>query len=232
MRMKHVLLVLLVVLIWGLNFSVIKLGLREIPPILLCALRFLFVAFPAVFFLEKPGSSWKLVILYGLATFAIQFSLLFLGMKFGVSAGIASLILQCHVIFTVQIAYFVLKEPIFTRHIIGGMVAFLGIGVVASNMGGDVSVSGFVLILGAALSLAVGNVASKKINSNQVINLIVWGSLFASVPLLLASYLFENSQWSIEAIKNTSLTATLCIFFLVYPVTFFGFSAWSFLLNK
>lgn len=54
MSRKDGFLALLVVVVWGLNFVVIKVGLHHMPPLLLAGLRFLLVAFPAIFFVARP----------------------------------------------------------------------------------------------------------------------------------------------------------------------------------
>ncbi len=58
MPLKDLLIALVVIIAWGVNFVVIKVGLDGLPPMLLGALRFLLVAFPAVFFIKRqtcPG---------------------------------------------------------------------------------------------------------------------------------------------------------------------------------
>lgn len=52
MSRKDGFLALLVVVAWGLNFVVIKVGLHHMPPLLLAGLRFLLVAFPAIFLID------------------------------------------------------------------------------------------------------------------------------------------------------------------------------------
>lgn len=49
MTLRDRLLALLVVVIWGVNFVVIKFGLQGMPPFLLAGMRFLLVALPAIF---------------------------------------------------------------------------------------------------------------------------------------------------------------------------------------
>ena len=92
MVLNDILLALLAVVIWGTNFVVIKLGLQGLPPILFSALRFLFAALPMVFFIKRPTVSWRLVTGYAMFQFALQFTLLFTGMKLGFPAGLASLV--------------------------------------------------------------------------------------------------------------------------------------------
>lgn len=55
MPFKYILLALSVVAIWGINFVVIQVALKEIPPLMLTFLRFFFAAFPAVFFFQTSS---------------------------------------------------------------------------------------------------------------------------------------------------------------------------------
>lgn len=59
MTPRHTLLALLVVVIWGVNFVAIDLGLTDVPPLLFLAMRFVLVALPAVFFfgLQRSGGA-------------------------------------------------------------------------------------------------------------------------------------------------------------------------------
>jgi len=52
MRLQDGLLAALVVVIWGVNFVVIHVGLQDVPPLLLGALRFTLVALPALFWCQ------------------------------------------------------------------------------------------------------------------------------------------------------------------------------------
>lgn len=54
MSPKDLLLALLVIVVWGLNFVVIKVGLHGMPPMLMGALRFMLAAFPAILFVRRP----------------------------------------------------------------------------------------------------------------------------------------------------------------------------------
>ena len=54
MKLIHLLIALGVITVWGLNFSVIKLGVNEMDPLILTGLRFTFAALPAILFIPKP----------------------------------------------------------------------------------------------------------------------------------------------------------------------------------
>lgn len=163
MHLHHIALAIAVAMIWGLNFVMIKAGLEELPPILLCALRFFFAAFPAIFFIKRPTIAFHQVMAFGLTMFALQFTLLFFGMAAGASPGLASLLLQIQVFFTVLLAALFLDEKPSGWQITGAIIAFCGIGLVAANVGGDISVMGMVLIIAAAASWGAGNLISKRL---------------------------------------------------------------------
>ena len=110
MPLRDIALALGVVLIWGLNFVAIKWGVDEIPPFLLTGLRYLGCALPAVFFIRKPQVSWGLLIAYGMTVGVLQFGLLFTAMRLGMPAGLASLVMQMQVFFTMALAMLLLGE--------------------------------------------------------------------------------------------------------------------------
>ncbi len=230
MHPRHIALAILVVAIWGFNFVVIKVGLKEIPPILLCALRFFLSAFPAVFFIKRPAVPFRSVIAFGLVMFASQFALLFSGMYAGTTAGMASLVLQVHVFFTVALAVVFLAEQPSVWQIIGALTAFSGIGLVAAHTGGEISALGLILIVAAA-SWGIGNLIAKKLGKVDMLALVVWGSLVAWPPLLLLSYLLEQDSWSLEGMAHLSWPTIGAIGYITYLSTLLGFAVWSWLLS-
>ncbi|BCS54339.1 EamA family transporter [Geobacter sp. SVR] len=232
MRLAHIALAMMVVAIWGFNFVVIKVGLKEVPPIFLCALRFFFAAFPAIFFIKRPAVPLRMVIGFGLVMFALQFTLLFSGMHAGTTAGLASLILQVHVFFTVLLAVVFLAEKPSIWQIAGALVSFSGLGLVAAHLGGEISAHGLMLIVAAAASWGLGNLIAKKLGTIDMLALVVWGSLVAWPPLLVLSYILEQSRWSAGVVSHISWITIGAIGYIVYPVTLLGFAVWSWLLSR
>jgi len=230
--LRHLLLALLVVAIWGCNFVAIKIALRELPPLLLCTLRFVFVAFPAVFFLPRPAVTLRQLLLYGLTMFAGQFGFLFLGMKLGMPAGLASLVLQFQVFVTLALAAFVLKERLATAQLAGVLVAVAGFAVVAVHTGGEVSAAGLVCILLAAVSWGVANFTSKRLGRVNPLALVVWGSLVVPLPMGLASFAFEGPALISHSLTSVSLPTVLSLAFIVIVSTLVAYSLWSWLLAR
>ncbi|NNM43808.1 MAG: EamA family transporter [Chlamydiae bacterium] len=232
MKLAHLLLTLLITAVWGFNFVAIKAGLEEIPPILLCAIRFFLTSIPFLLFIKRPTSSFKLVVLYGLVMFALQFCLLFIGMYAGVTAGLAAILLQIQVFFTVLLAVLFFKEKLTKWQIIGGLVSCLGIALVGMNLEGDLTLLGFILVITAAAFWGTGSVIAKKIGKINVIELVVWGSLVAWPPLLLVSLLVEGPAQIASSLHNISWLSVVSILYITVASTMLGFGVWNWLIHR
>lgn len=223
---------LLLVVVWGCNFTAIQVALRDVPPLLLGALRFALVAFPAVFLLRRPAIPLRWLAAYGLLMFAVQFSLLFAGMHLGMSPGLASLALQAQVFFTIGLGGVVLRERPRAWQWMGAAVAATGLGIVAWHLPGDAPLAGFACVLGAAVGWACANVLSKRFGQVHVVALVAWGCLAATPPVLAASFLLEGHEAIRASLLHLSLHGALAIAFIVYPTTLFGFALWAWQLRR
>lgn len=231
MPFKHVLIGILIAAIWGTNFIFIKMALQDIPPLTLAALRFFFVGVPAVFFLPRPKIPWLRLLEYGGFMFAVQFGLLFLGMRWGVSAGLASLLMQVQVFFTMGMAVLVFKEHPHFLKVLGAVIAFVGVGMVGLHSDQDVNFIGFVLILGASLSWATGNILVKRMPQVNPLGLVAWGGLVAFPLLAIAAFAFEGAN-SIRWIhQEIHLTTWISLAYIVYLSTHLAYSLWGWLLS-
>lgn len=229
---RHLLLALLIVTIWGCNFVAIKLALHDLPPLLLCTVRFVFVAFPAVFFLPRPAVTRRQLLTYGFTMFAGQFAFLFLGMKLGLSAGLTSLILQFQVFVTLALAIGVLKERLHAAQIAGALVAIAGFAIVARHTGGDVTIAGLVCVLLAAVSWGFGNFTSKQLGRVNPLALVAWGSLVVPLPMAAASLVFEGPALIAHSLTHLGGPAILGTAYIVYISTLVAYSLWSWLLAR
>lgn len=229
---KHLLLALAIVLIWGINFIAIYVGLKGFPPFLMCAVRFGLAAIPWVFIFPKPKSPIKLIIAYGLFTFALQFGFLFSGIYLGLSPGLSSLILQVQVFFSIGLAFLFFQDTPSSWKIYGSLISFVGIGIVASNVNGGSTFLGFILTLLAAFSWATGNIFTKKVNAHSPLSLVVWGNLVAFPFMLVASLIVEGPVLIVSSLQNISLPTIGAIVYIVYISTHIGYGAWGFLLKS
>ena len=116
-------LILIVVAVWGFSFVPIKVGLREVPPFALAAMRFFFAAVPLVFFIPWPQMPTRFVVGYGFAIGVVQFGLLFLGMKLGMPAGLSSIVIQIQVFFTIGLGIAFLGDRLHGENVAGAIIA-------------------------------------------------------------------------------------------------------------
>ena len=238
MTRKDGLLALLVVVVWGLNFVVIKLGLHNIPPLMLAGLRFMLVAFPAIFFVARPKIPFKLLLGYGLTISFGQFAFLFCAIKFGMPAGLASLVLQAQAFFTIILGAFVFGERLQGKQLAGITLAVFGVLVLieASLNGQDVALLGFMLTLAAGLSWACGNIFNKLIMQHaarpQVMSLVVWSALIPVIPFLAASFILDGPDVMLRSLVDIDLTTILSLIYLAFVATIVGYGIWGSLLGR
>jgi O-acetylserine/cysteine efflux transporter len=232
MSPRDLLLALVVVLAWGVNFVVIKVGLHGVPPMLLGALRFTVAAVPAVFFVKRPNLPWRWLLAYGATISFGQFAFLFSAMYVGMPAGLASLVLQAQAFFTLMFAALFLHEHFRVPNIVGLLIAAGGLAVIGLQSGHSMSVAGFVLTLCAACMWALGNIVTKKVGKVDLVGLVVWGSLIPPLPFFAASYLFEGPQKIVAALSGISAMSIFAIVYLAFIATLIGYGLWSRLLSR
>lgn len=238
MSRKDGLLALLVVVVWGLNFVVIKVGLHNMPPLMLAGLRFLLVAFPAIFFIARPKIPLSLLLGYGLTISFGQFAFLFSAIKFGMPAGLASLVLQAQAFFTIILGAFAFGERLHGKQLVGIALAVFGVLVLieASLNGQHVGMLGFMLTLAAALSWACGNIFNKKIMQHMarpaVMSLVVWSALIPIIPFFLASALLDGPTQIVQSLVAIDMTTILSLVYLAFVATIVGYGIWGSLLGR
>ncbi|MEV6285947.1 EamA family transporter [Kribbella sp. NPDC051770] len=232
MNPRHVLLALAVVLIWGINFVVIEVGLEEFPPLLFSALRFFFAAVPAIFLLGKPRVAWRYVIAVGLALGVAKFGLLFVAMDHGVPAGLASLVLQSQVIFTVLFAVLVLRERPRRTQLAGIGVACLGLLLIVLDRGLATPVGALFLVIAAGACWGVSNTVTRYAKPQDTLRFMVWVSAVAVLPLTGLSLLVEGPAADLAALRSIDVGGVAALAYLAAVATLFGFGAWGFLLGR
>jgi len=231
--LRDILAALTVIVVWGANFVAIKLGVEEIPPMLLGALRFMFVAFPAILFIKRPAISWRMLLAYSATISLGQFAFLFLAVHLGMPAGLASLVLQSQAFFTVLIAALVLRERIERHHVLGMSIAVVGLVMLdAGAPSGAVPLIGFLLTLCAAFCWSMGNIVLKGVGKVDMLGLVVWGALLPPVPFLLLSAIFEGPQRIADSLANVTLQGVLSVFYLAGVATLVGYVLWGRLLAR
>jgi O-acetylserine/cysteine efflux transporter len=228
---SHLALALLVAAVWGTNFVIIRIGLDDLPPLLFAGLRFLLAAALALM-VPRPRIDWESLAAYGLLIGAGQFGLLFVAMRGHISPGLASLVVQMQVFFTIGMSVWWLGERVRAYQLVALAVAAAGVLVIALNTDGTTTPLGLVLVLLAALSWAGGNVVAKASGARNLLPVVIWSSLFSFPPLLSLSLLLEG--WpAIQAGLAAADAATWgAVVWQTVANSLFGYAAWGWLLAR
>jgi O-acetylserine/cysteine efflux transporter len=232
LSVRHGLLAVLVMAVWGTNFVVIKYALGALPPLLFASLRFSLVAFPAVFFLKRPAVPWRHLAAYGVLIGAGQFGLLYIALTGWISPGLASLVVQTQVAFTIGLSMLVSGERLRLFQIAAVLLAGAGIVVIAFHAQGSATPLGLVLVIGAALAWAGGNVVARLGGRVNMLAYMVWASLFSVPPLLALSFLFEGWPAIATGLSHLDGPVLAAVVWQSAANTMFGYSLWAWLLAR
>ncbi|MFF7373603.1 EamA family transporter [Streptomyces tricolor] len=232
MKKQHILIAIAVTAIWGLNFSIIKIGLKSVDPFILAGIRFALCALPAVFFLKRPQVPWRHTIGYGLVFGVGLWGMVNLGIKAGLSSGIASLVLQFSAFLTILLGAVVFRESLSRFQYLGIAVALTGLFSITFVTDGTVTLAGIALVLFGAVSWSIANVILKKAAPKDTLAFIVWSSLFSPIPLFLLDLAVNGTTGYTDLPDQIGWAAILSILFQAYPNTVLGYAVWNWLLRE
>ena len=230
--LRHLLLALAVVAVWGTNFVVIKLALGHLPPLLFAALRFTLAALPAVLFLPRPAVSWGNLAAYGLLIGVGQFGVMFIAMHGHITPGLASLVIQLQVFFTIGLAMYFSGERLLRVQWLALLLASGGIGIIVAHTDGSTSLLGLGLMLLAALCWAGGNLVARQAGRINMLAYVVWSSLFAAPPLVALSLLLDGWPAISHGLQAADTWTWLAVAWQALGNTLFGYAAWAWLLAR
>ena len=228
-------LLMLVVLVWGMNFAAIKIGVSGVPPLLLGALRFSLAAFPAVLLFKAPKVPLRWYVLYGMTISVGQFAFLFSAIHVGMPSGLASLVLQSQAFFTMVFAAFWLKERWQLNQVAGLVLAGAGLVLIGSAHGVSMPLGGFALTVAAAVMWAGGNIVTRKLGRFGPMDqqaFVVWASLVPPLPFFLLSYWIEGPQAIAHAIGHFQWSSVAALVYLSWGATLFGYGVWTRMLSR
>jgi O-acetylserine/cysteine efflux transporter len=233
MPLSHLLLALAIVAVWGTNFVVIKVSLEAFPPFLFAALRYIFALLPVVFFLPRPKVAWSNLCIYGLATGVGQFGVMYFAMDGQISPGLASLVIQTQVFFTIGFAMFFAGERLRLYQAIAVGVAMIGLVIIALHTDSSTTFLGLGLVVFAGFSWGIANTVSRRAGTINMLAYVVWASAFSVPPLLLMAFVFEGGWEPLAAsVASAPIGAWVGVLWQAWANTLFGYAAWGWLLSK
>lgn len=231
MSLRDIALAMLTAVLWGVAFVATRIGLDSFSPPQLVALRFLIASIPA-FLIAPPRVGWPVVIAAGLTLYTGQFLFQFFGIASGMPPGLASLIVQTQVLFTVLFAAVLLRERPTAQQAIGLLVAFSGLAVIATTTGQDLSMRGLALTLVSPVSFAIGNIILKRIGSTVDLALMAWMSLVPPLPAVGMSLVFDGPHAFADAIAAAPWSAWAAALYLGVVATVIAYTIWGNLLRR
>ena len=230
---------LTVVVIWGLNFVVMKVALATVSPMMLGALRFALASLPLLWVVARPRTSWRYIVSYGLLQGLGQFGLLFTALHFGMPSGLASTVLQAQVLFTVLLAVPVLGERARIHHGVGLVIAAAGLALIAASHGSgprEMTLLGFVLTVAAALSWAASNLLVRLMGRGadpiDPFQFIVWSSAVSVLPFLAMAMVLDGAEQSWRSLVSMGAREWAAVGYLSLLATLVGYSLWMRLLQR
>jgi O-acetylserine/cysteine efflux transporter len=222
----------LLIIVWASNFVVAAIGLKLVPPFTLATLRFAFAAFPAILFVRRPDVSWVRVGVFG-ALFGIgQFGLLFLGIREGLTPTLASLVIQMQVFFTTAFAALFFGERVRLHNVVALLVAASGLVLIAVEGGSSAPAAGLILALSSALSWALCNMIGRRVAPSEMPPFIIWSSLFAVPPLLVATLFLEGHAPLVSVIVRPNWEMAGIVAWQSLANTIWGYTIWNRLLGR
>ncbi len=228
----HLLLALAVVTVWGSNFVVIRLALDHMPPLLFAALRFTLALLPAALLLPRPRVPWRNLAAYGLLIGAGVFGLLFVAMHGHIAPGLASLVIQMQVFFTIALAVRLSGERVLAVQWLALALTASGILVIAGHAQGSTTPLGLLLVLGAALCWAGGNTVARATPGVNMLAYVVWASLFSAPPLFALSFALEGWPAMRAGVLHAGWVGWGAVLWQSVGNTLFGYAAWAWLLGR
>jgi O-acetylserine/cysteine efflux transporter len=228
---------LLIITIWGFSFVAIKLGVGDMPPLMLTALRFLLAALPMIFILSRPKIPLRYMVGFGVMLGACMFGLVNSAIKLGMPTGLTSIIIQLQAFVTIIVSFFVFKEKPHIWQITGAIIGFIGMAIIGISKSEGVTPLPFFLLIGAGCSWATANIITKLATraSDKPINMfafVAWSSLFAPPPLIILSLLFEDHSALIYGLSHPTLNVVISTVFLAFAATLLAYGMWTRLLSR
>ena len=225
-------LAIFVMAIWGFNFSMIKMGITEVHPLLATAARFTLAVIPAIFFIRRPNVAWRYLFSYGLVFGVGIWGMASWSITAGLSSGMSSVLLSSNALISMAVGVFIHKEAASKRKVVGAITALIALMVLVSATNGNVTLQGGIFIMIAATCWTIMGMIVKASKTTQAFAFNVWGMLFAPIPLVMFAMSIYGPNIVTEAFEVWDMNTTIAVLFQAYPTTLFGYWVWNRLLIR
>ncbi|WP_448568919.1 EamA family transporter [Thalassotalea ganghwensis] len=227
MKRNDLFIVVLVMAIWGFNFSMIKMGITEVHPLLATAARFSLAVLPAIFFIRRPNVDWRYLISYGIVFGVGIWGMASWSITAGLSSGMSSVLLSSNALISMAVGVFIQKEMASKRKVTGAITALAALLILVSATNGNITLQGLVFIMIAATCWTIMGMIVKASKTIQAFAFNVWGMLFAPIPLVLFAVSLHGPSIVTHAFEAWDTSTTIAVVFQAYPTTLFGYWVWN-----
>jgi len=226
--------------VWGSTFLAIRVGVREVPPFLLAAMRFLIAGLVLYGWMmvhgerSPSGREWMSTFLIAVLIFVLDYGLLFWAEQ-RVPSGIAAVMMATIPVFmALSEIIFLHTQRLTVRLVLALLVGIGGVAVLMSrslNLGGmPIDTTGAVALIIASMSWSVSSVLTRKLPlpRSKVMSSGVQ-MLAGGVLLTLASAALGELHGFRPA--NVSSQAWLSLLYLIVAGSIIGFTAYVWLIH-
>ena len=224
MSIRHFFLAISVPCLWGIGFVITKPAMEQFPPMLINGLRWSLTGLLLVWWFPIPKNFLKQLLVISFIGCTVQYSLTFSGLNI-IDASSAVLFVQLEVPFGLLVAFFWLKERPSFKNILGLIISFVGLVILAGAPNLEGKYIGVILVVSGAFTWSVGQVFVKPISEklNGVV-ITAWFGVLAGPQLILASQLIEGNV--INNILSADYSAWLIVLYLALLMNILGYSIW------
>jgi O-acetylserine/cysteine efflux transporter len=229
MKPVDLLLAVAVMLIWGINFVAAKMGLAELPAILLMSIRFAAVAVILLPFARLPRGRLRGIVILSMLLGCAHFSFMFTGLR-DLDAATAAVLTQTQVPFAALIAAAVFRERLGWWRAAGMALAFAGVAIMVGGPRLTTSLWPMALVIIAAFLWAAANIQIKRLGPINGFSLNAYMALFAAPQLLTVSLFVESGQREALASANWPVVI-FSVLFMAVLVQILTYAVWYRLLR-
>jgi O-acetylserine/cysteine efflux transporter len=229
MSIRDCFLATLVVCIWSSNFIAGKFALETAPPLFVTFLRFALTALVLVPFVKVPRAQFKPILFMTFTLGLLHFGLIMVALQ-KLDASTSAIAIQCGVPFSLVLSAIFLHEKMKKQHLIGIIIAFVGVLVLVGEPNIFENPFSFFLLIIAAMSWAVSNLQSRSLKDINPFTLNAYFSLFFAPQILIVSLIYEESPF--QSLVNINPTFILSILYMVFMTTIVAYTLWYKLTGK
>ena len=203
LRGRDLLLVLVICVVWAVNFLTSAFALREIPPFLFTAVRLAILAVAlAAFVKPPPRGQWPRLISVALCNGVVHFGLSFWALHLAGDLASPAIAMQSYVPMAAVLAWWWLGERFGWRTGLAIGISFVGILVLGFDPIVIDAPMSLVLMLVSAAFLAIGTVLMRRLSGVNMVSQQGWTAILSVGPLLALSAVFEPG--SFHALREAS----------------------------